>query len=82
MGAIGFCMGGALTLCAAQHAGIDAANPFYGLPGPEICQVGAAGAARDRLMGRQQPEAAGGRWVQCLVWTDLMGRSDGQQGRR
>lgn len=42
VGAIGFCMGGALTLCAAQHAGIDAANPFYGLPGPEICQVGAA----------------------------------------
>lgn len=60
---MGFCMGGALTLCAAQHAGVDAANPFYGLPGPEICQVGgrldaaaAAAAAESWLLysGRQR----------------------------
>jgi carboxymethylenebutenolidase len=30
---IGFCMGGALSLAAAQHAGIQCAAPFYGLPG-------------------------------------------------
>jgi hypothetical protein len=33
-------MGGALTFAAAQHAGVDAAAPFYGIPDPAICQVG------------------------------------------
>ncbi|CAG9463480.1 unnamed protein product [Pedinophyceae sp. YPF-701] len=37
VGAVGFCMGGALSLCAAQHSGIDAAVPFYGCPGEEAC---------------------------------------------
>lgn len=39
MGATGFCMGGALAFCAAQHAGVAAAAPFYGTPNPAICQV-------------------------------------------
>jgi carboxymethylenebutenolidase len=32
VGAIGFCMGGALTFLAAQEAQVDAAAPFYGTP--------------------------------------------------
>jgi dienelactone hydrolase len=39
VGCVGFCMGGALTLAAAQHAGVDAAVPFYGVPDPAICDV-------------------------------------------
>lgn len=38
VGAIGFCMGGALALAAAQHSGIDCAQPFYGCPSRELCQ--------------------------------------------
>jgi dienelactone hydrolase len=38
VGSIGFCMGGALSLAAAQHAEINAAVPFYGTPQPGICQ--------------------------------------------
>ena len=37
VGCIGFCMGGALTLAAAQHAGVDCGVAFYGTP-----SVGAA----------------------------------------
>lgn len=33
VGVLGFCMGGALTLATAANATIDAAVPFYGLPG-------------------------------------------------
>ena len=36
VGICGFCMGGALSLAAAQHAGVACAAPFYGLPSPEI----------------------------------------------
>lgn len=32
VGVVGFCMGGALTLIAAQHANVAAAAPFYGTP--------------------------------------------------
>jgi len=39
VGAVGFCMGGALSLAAAQHCGIDCAQPFYGTPNPQLCQV-------------------------------------------
>jgi carboxymethylenebutenolidase len=40
VGVVGFCMGGALALAAAQHAGVDAAISFYGIPGsPEVCEV-------------------------------------------
>lgn len=35
---LGFCMGGALSFCAAQHAGVDCAAPFYGIPPPTVCQ--------------------------------------------
>ena len=38
VGCIGFCMGGALSFCAAQHAGVDCAVPFYGIPSREVCQ--------------------------------------------
>jgi len=38
VGVIGFCMGGGLTLCAAQYADVDAAAPFYGLPNETYCQ--------------------------------------------
>jgi carboxymethylenebutenolidase len=36
VGVIGFCMGGALSIAAAQHSGVAAAVPFYGTPSPEI----------------------------------------------
>lgn len=39
VGCVGFCMGGALTFAAAQHAGVDCAAPFYGTPDPAICDV-------------------------------------------
>ena len=32
-------MGGALTFLAAEHAGIDAAAPFYGTPPAELGHV-------------------------------------------
>lgn len=45
VGVIGFCMGGALTFLAAEHAGVDAAAPFYGATsiqdrGKRVCMVG------------------------------------------
>ncbi|EFJ52550.1 hypothetical protein VOLCADRAFT_103039 [Volvox carteri f. nagariensis] len=39
VGAVGFCMGGALSFCAAQHCGVTAAAPFYGTPNATICEV-------------------------------------------
>ncbi len=39
VGAIGFCMGGALTFLAAEYAAIDAAAPFYGTPPAELGHV-------------------------------------------
>lgn len=39
VGAIGFCMGGALTLAAAERCGIDCGVAFYGLPVEAICTV-------------------------------------------
>lgn len=40
VGVVGFCMGGALAFAAAQHAGVDAAVPFYGTPGdPKVCEL-------------------------------------------
>eukprot|EP00882_Tetradesmus_deserticola_P011083 GHRQ01011718.1.p1 GENE.GHRQ01011718.1~~GHRQ01011718.1.p1 ORF type:complete len:281 (+),score=86.17 GHRQ01011718.1:216-1058(+) len=41
VGVVGFCMGGALTFAAAQHAGVDCAAPFYGIPDPAICDPAA-----------------------------------------
>lgn len=38
VGAIGFCMGGALALAAAQHSGIDCAQPCYGSPSADLAQ--------------------------------------------
>ena len=38
VGAIGFCMGGALAVAACQHCGIDCAAPFYGTPSKELSQ--------------------------------------------
>ncbi len=32
VGVVGFCMGGALSLLAAEHAKVDAAVSFYGTP--------------------------------------------------
>lgn len=37
VGCTGFCMGGALSMAAAQHAQLTAAAPFYGTPNPAIC---------------------------------------------
>lgn len=39
VGVVGFCMGGALSLIAAQHAAADAAVAYYGTPQEGICQV-------------------------------------------
>jgi carboxymethylenebutenolidase len=36
---MGFCMGGALTLIAAQKATVDCAVAFYGIPGADACDV-------------------------------------------
>ena len=38
----GFCMGGALSLASAALVPkeISAAAPFYGIPSPELCDVG------------------------------------------
>lgn len=38
VGVIGFCMGGALSLAAAQHAAVDVAVVNYGIPPEAICQ--------------------------------------------
>lgn len=38
VGAIGFCMGGALAVAACQHCGIDCAAPFYGTPQKQLSQ--------------------------------------------
>ena len=43
VGVVGFCMGGALSFAAAQHANVDCAAPFYGVPSPDYCAVGSAG---------------------------------------
>lgn len=40
VGCVGFCMGGALAFCAAQHSGLDCAAPFYGTPNQSICDPG------------------------------------------
>eukprot|EP01023_Acetabularia_acetabulum_P004036 TRINITY_DN11699_c0_g2_i1.p1 TRINITY_DN11699_c0_g2~~TRINITY_DN11699_c0_g2_i1.p1 ORF type:complete len:269 (-),score=61.06 TRINITY_DN11699_c0_g2_i1:205-1011(-) len=37
VGAVGTCMGGALCFASAQHAGVDAAAAFYGIPQAAIC---------------------------------------------
>ncbi|GBF90985.1 carboxymethylenebutenolidase [Raphidocelis subcapitata] len=65
VGAVGMCMGGALAFAAAQHAGIDAAAPFYGIPDPAICQpdsikipVQAHFGKLDSLTGFSDPESA------------------------
>ena len=40
VGVTGFCMGGALTLAAAALAPeVDAAAPFYGIPGADLADV-------------------------------------------
>lgn len=43
VGAMGFCMGGSLTLLAAEYAGIDAAAPFYGTPPSDFGHVSCHG---------------------------------------
>ncbi|KAG2443094.1 hypothetical protein HYH02_009508 [Chlamydomonas schloesseri] len=65
VGATGFCMGGALTFCAAQHTGVAAAAPFYGTPNPAICQVEkitvpleAHFGALDKTQGFSDPDTA------------------------
>lgn len=64
VGVVGFCMGGALTFAAAQHAGVDCAAPFYGIPDPAICQpdaikvpVQAHFGQLDSLQGFSDPES-------------------------
>jgi len=63
---IGFCMGGALALIAAQHSeDVDCCLPFYGTPDPSICQtetiakpVQAHFGEEDTLAGFSDPAAA------------------------
>jgi dienelactone hydrolase len=52
VGAIGFCMGGALSLAGAQKSGIDCGVAFYGLPGEAICQPGSIKAPVQLHFGR------------------------------
>eukprot|EP00877_Chromochloris_zofingiensis_P002022 jgi/Chrzof1/11820/Cz06g11060.t1 len=63
VGVVGFCMGGALAFCAAQHSGVDAAVPFYGTPDPAVCQpesikvpVQAHFGKLDSMQGISDPE--------------------------
>lgn len=63
VGVVGFCMGGALSFAAAQHAGVDCAAPFYGVADPAICQppsikvpVQAHFGALDSLQGFSDPD--------------------------
>ena len=60
VGCVGFCMGGALTFCAAQHSGVDAAAPFYGTPDPAICDVSGCGGVWDQ--GCHVYGGRGGGW--------------------
>eukprot|EP01026_Neomeris_dumetosa_P022097 TRINITY_DN19144_c0_g1_i1.p2 TRINITY_DN19144_c0_g1~~TRINITY_DN19144_c0_g1_i1.p2 ORF type:complete len:271 (+),score=60.51 TRINITY_DN19144_c0_g1_i1:119-814(+) len=64
VGCVGFCMGGALTFAAAQHAGVEAAAPFYGIPNPAICApeqikvpVQAHFGLLDQMKGFSDPES-------------------------
>lgn len=64
VGVVGFCMGGALTFAAAQHAGVSAAAPFYGIPDPAICDpsaikvpVQAHFGQLDTMQGFSDPES-------------------------
>lgn len=38
VGAVGFCLGGAMSLAAAANLSVDAAVPFYGLPKAEFAR--------------------------------------------
>ena len=66
VGVVGFCMGGALALIAAQHADdVVCAAPFYGTPDPAICQtdkitvpVQAHFGELDNLAGFSDPDTA------------------------
>lgn len=64
VGVCGFCMGGALSFAAAQHAGVDCAAPFYGIPDPAICDpaaikvpVQAHFGKLDTMQGFSDPES-------------------------
>jgi carboxymethylenebutenolidase len=63
VGVLGFCMGGALTLATAANASIDAAVPFYGLPGDGLgqqnisCPVLGHWAEHDDLASVERGEA-------------------------
>lgn len=72
VGVVGFCMGGALSFAAAQHAGVDAAAPFYGIPDPAICDpaairvpVQAHFGELDTMQGFSDPQSA--REVFCKM---------------
>jgi len=65
VGVIGFCMGGALALIAAQKAGVEACVSFYGVPGADACDLSAIEipvqahfGALDNLAGFSDPAAA------------------------
>eukprot|EP00884_Botryococcus_braunii_P019875 jgi/Botrbrau1/6571/Bobra.40_2s0034.2 len=67
VGVTGFCMGGALTLLAAEHAGVDAAAPFYGTPPAELSHpenikvpVQAHTGENDKYKGFADPETVKG----------------------
>jgi carboxymethylenebutenolidase len=67
VGVVGFCMGGALTLIAAQHSKAACAAPFYGTPQEEICQVEKIKipvllqfGKEDKMEGFSTPKAAQG----------------------
>ena len=67
VGSIGFCMGGALSLAAAQHADVNCAVPFYGTPSPELAQpenikvpVALHTGALDAMKGFSDPDTVRG----------------------
>ena len=67
VGTIGFCMGGALALASAAQIPeeISAAAPFYGIPKPDLCDLGkikipvqAHFGSKDTIEGFSSPKDA------------------------
>lgn len=59
-------MGGALTFLAAEHAGIDAAAPFYGTPPAELGHVRLFVLCHEQSIFFDEPSLAGNVWVMRL----------------
>ncbi|MBX3469386.1 MAG: dienelactone hydrolase family protein [Planctomycetes bacterium] len=71
VGVVGFCMGGALTVIASAHAGVDAAASFYGFP-PDKGAVDAKAAPTVIFFGEKE---------EYFSVPDAQAWADGQRAR-